>query len=85
MSAAELLPLVLTLVDPPELFFDAFLCDPAAWRPDMLQCIPVDPASGVNFFVPDRFDRALNVVVVDGQATEWTMGAVGSPLRFVAR
>jgi hypothetical protein len=59
-------------------------CDRADWRPDLLQCIPADDFNMATFFVPDFVERAFNAEVVDGEVTEWCMGAVGSAVRFVA-
>ena len=67
-----------------DVLLDASLCDPAAWQPDMLQCLPEDDLGTGSFYVPDRFDRAFNVVVENGEITDWCMGALGSAVRFVA-
>ncbi|HJN74616.1 MAG TPA: CehA/McbA family metallohydrolase [Myxococcota bacterium] len=67
-----------------DVLFDASKCDPEAWLPDQLQCMPADDDALASFFVPDRYDRALNVTVVDGEITDRCMGAVGSAIRFVA-
>ncbi len=67
----------------PDVLFDGGRCFPEDWRPDMLQCIPADSEGLATFYVPDRFDRALNVIVRDGEITDSCMGAVGSAVRFV--
>ncbi len=68
----------------PDVLFDAGRCRPEEWVDDQLQCMPADDEGLASFFVPDRYDRALNVIVVDGEITDRCMGAVGSALRFVA-
>lgn len=67
-----------------EVLFDGSNCDADDWMPAMLQCLPPDQEGLGSFFVPDRFDRALNVYVEDGLVTDWCMGAVGSATRFVS-
>jgi len=70
--------LAVSRMDPPALLWDATVCDPSAWSEDKLQCIPADHEGMASFFVPDRFDRALNVSTFQGTITDWAMGAVGS-------
>lgn len=69
------------LVDP-DVLFDAGRCRPERWQPDLFQCMPQDDEGLGSFFVPDRYDRALNVIVVDGSITDRCMGAVGSAVVF---
>ena len=57
-------------------------CDPLDWQIDMLQCVPADDNNMSTFFFPDYIDRAFNAVMEEGELTEWTMGAVGSAVRF---
>jgi len=57
-------------------------CDPAAWNPDHLQCLPVDDNGIASYFFPDWIDRAFNVRTEDGEATSWAMGSVGSAVVF---
>jgi predicted metal-dependent phosphoesterase TrpH len=59
-------------------------CDPTEWREDRLQCFPPDDSGLGSMFVPDMLDRGLNAVTLDGEMTEWCMGAIGSATRFVA-
>ncbi len=66
-----------------EVLLDGSRCDPADWKPEMMQCNPVDSESLATFYVPDYLDRALNVVSENGQISDWCMGAVGSAIRFV--
>ena len=65
-----------------EVLVNSAECDPAQWNPDLLQCFPVDPDGFASMFVPDYLDRALNVIAVDGEITDWTMGAIGSAVVF---
>lgn len=58
--------------------FDATACDPAAWIPQNLQCIPADDFGMGTFFVPDWINRVFSIVKEDGQTTDWAMGALGS-------
>jgi hypothetical protein len=75
--------LVVSMVDP-VVFFDGSQCDPKDWDPQGLQCIPADADGIATYFVPDWLDRAINVVIDDGDITDWSMGAIGSAVRFVA-
>ena len=59
-------------------------CDPEDWEPDMGQCIPADDNNMGSAFAPDMIDRAFNALAEDGQLTEWSVGAVGSAVLFVA-
>ncbi len=61
------------------------MCDPADWIASDLQCMTADDNGMATFFLPDWIDRILNGVVEGGQASSWSMGAVGSAVRFVAR
>ena len=81
---APLAKLVLKLVDPFALLFNGSLCDPETWNPDILQCMPPDNNRMATFFVPDRYDRALNVLTENGLPTDWSMGAVASAVLFVS-
>lgn len=65
-----------------DVLWDASGCDPDDWDPAMLQCALADEEGLASFFVPDHLDRALNVVVIDDEITEWCMGAVTSAVRF---
>lgn len=57
-------------------------CDPANWNPLHLQCLPPDTNGIATYFFPDWISRALNVVMEEGAATQWTLGAVGSAVMF---
>ena len=57
-------------------------CDPSKWDPYMLQCMPPDATGIATFFVPDWVSRGINVLLLDGKTTDWTVGAVGSAVRF---
>ena len=57
-------------------------CDPAAWDPDMLQCIPADQKSIATYYVPDWLSRVLNAVMEEGHPSDWCMGAVASAVLF---
>jgi len=81
---ALLAKLVLKLVDPFALLFNGSLCDPETWHPDILHCMPPDNNGMATFFVPDRYDRALNVLTENGLPTDWSMGAVASAVLFVS-
>lgn len=74
--------LAASLVDT-EVLGNASQCDPGDWEPDRLQCAPVDDEGMASFFVPDLLDRALNVVSEGDEPTDWSVGAVGSAVRFV--
>jgi len=58
-------------------------CDPADWRPELPQCVPIDDENMTTYFLPDYIDRAFNAMIEDGGLTEWCMGAVGSAVMFV--
>jgi predicted metal-dependent phosphoesterase TrpH len=75
--------LVLELVDN-DVLWNGLYCDPQAWLPDRLQCFPPDDQGLASFFLPDLLDRGLNAVTEDGVLSDWCMGAIGSPVRFVA-
>lgn len=66
-----------------DVLWDASRCEPEEWAAELLQCFPVDDEGLGSFYVPDHLDRALNVVVEGGELTDWCMGAVASPVRFV--
>ncbi len=58
------------------------LCDPLSWVPGNLHCMTADPHGIATYFLPDWVTRPLNVIVRDGQLTDYTMGAVGSAIVF---
>ncbi len=63
---------------------DSSLCNPRSWSPDEMQCMPQDPDGLATFYLPDFLDRTLNVVLEDGEITDWCMGALGSAALCVA-
>ncbi len=77
-------PLITALWDyiDPKVTLTPKKCDPSKWEKLKLQCMPPDTNGIATFFFPDWISRALNVVMVDGQPTEWTLGAVGSAVMF---
>ena len=75
--------LIITQVDSNEVL-DPSSCDPASWDPYKLQCVPIITDSITNYFIPDYFDRAMNVVKFHEEISDWCMGAVGSAVMFVA-
>jgi hypothetical protein len=79
---AGLADMVVAMVDP-VVFMDGAQCDRKTWKPDELQCIPADADGIATYFIPDHLDRAINVVIDDGDITDWAMGAIGSAVRFV--
>ncbi len=83
-SYGFLLNVALKLVEPLDLLFEAYLCDPKDWNLEIFQCMPPDDNGMATFFVPDHFDRALNVITENGVPTEWSMGALASAVMFVA-
>jgi hypothetical protein len=66
-----------------ELFSDPSLCDPEDWQPDELQCVVILDEGMGSFHAPDMLDRAINAWVEDGAITDWCMGALASPVRFL--
>ena len=63
---------------------DPAACDPEDWESMMLQCVTVVDEGLATFFVPDLLDRAMHAYTEDGTITDWTMGAIGSAVRFTA-
>lgn len=59
-------------------------CEPEEWSLAVAQCVPADDDGLASFFIPDYLDRALNVAPVDDAVSDWSMGAVGSAVRFVS-
>ena len=59
-------------------------CDPRDWIATNAQCLPADTNGLATFFLPDWIDRAFNGLTEGGQSTGWSMGALGSAVRFVA-
>ncbi|MBM4354227.1 MAG: hypothetical protein FJ109_10605 [Deltaproteobacteria bacterium] len=57
-------------------------CDPAKWDPYKLQCMPPDATGIASYHVPDWVSRGLNVLIEDGEPTDWCVGAVGSATVF---
>lgn len=58
-------------------------CDPRDWIATHAQCLPADTQGLATFFLPDWIDRAFNGLTEQGQSAPWSMGAVGSAVRFV--
>ena len=58
------------------------LCDPMSWVPGNMHCMTAEPNGVATYFLPDWVTRPLNVIVQDGEITDWCMGAVGSAIRF---
>jgi hypothetical protein len=79
---AGLADMVVAMVDP-VVFMDGSQCDPKDWEPDGFQCVPADADGIATYFIPDWLDRSINVVIDDGDITEWSMGAIGSAVVFV--
>ncbi len=68
----------------PQVALSPAKCDPAKWESLDLQCMPADTNGLSSFFFPDWIQRALNVVMENGEPTDWTLGAVGSAVVFEA-
>jgi hypothetical protein len=68
----------------PKVLGDASNCYPPDWQADQMQCATADTDGIASFFVPDRFDRALNATTTGGTLDGWSMGAIASAVRFVA-
>ena len=65
-------------------FVDPSKCKPEEWNPDHLQCLPIQIGDKYTstFFVPDWIDRALNAFQDPDGSAHWSMGAIGSAIRF---
>jgi len=59
-------------------------CDPAAWDATMLQCVPAHVGDEIKptFFIPDWLDRGLNAFQEADGSVRWSLGAIGSAVRF---
>lgn len=59
-------------------------CDPAEWDATMLQCVPARVGDEIKptFFIPDWLDRGLNAFQESDGTVTWSLGAIGSAVRF---
>lgn len=76
-SFLDILTAVGPLIDTSDLGDPAF-CDPAAWAPWRLWCLPADDEPLGSFYVTDPIGRWLSAEFVDREPTGMAMGAISS-------
>ncbi len=86
MAADALVALALKVLPPfinSQELIQPSLCDPSAWQPWKLQCMPADKSALGSFYIPDGINRLLNIFYEGGKATDRCMGAISAA--FLAR